>query len=182
MINVLGENYYIDLDEIEQYLDMSDETTTEPLTGTTEMRINIIKFEMVKLLLETVLSENEIMDDKLGIKSSSNTTVFGFTNHYWNGVTCLQFAKICEKIINTNGYWNGVKHIHSNTLNKKELVEMISSIYGLNVTVTSKETATMCDRSIVSIYERVDSMGIPTLETQIKEMKEFSEKLYSNDK
>jgi len=36
----------------------------------------------------------------------------------------------------------------------------------------------MCDRSIVSIYERVDSMGIPTLETQIKEMKEFSEKLY----
>lgn len=112
------------------------------------------------------------------IKSSSNTTVFGFTNHYWNGVTCLQFAKICEKIINTNGYWNGVKHIHSNTLNKKELVELISSIYGLNVTVTSKETATMCDRSIVSIYERVDSMGIPTLETQIKEMKEFSEKLY----
>ena len=35
------------------------------------------------------------------IKSSSNTTVFGFTNHYWNGVTCLQFAKICEKIIDT---------------------------------------------------------------------------------
>jgi hypothetical protein len=75
MINVLGENYYIDLDEIEQYLDMSDETTTEPLTGTTEMKINIIKFEMVKLLLETVLSENEIMDDKLGIKSSSNTSI-----------------------------------------------------------------------------------------------------------
>jgi hypothetical protein len=65
MINVLGENYFIDLDEIEQYLDMSDETTTEPLTGTTEMKINIIKFEMVKMLLETVLSENEIMDDKL---------------------------------------------------------------------------------------------------------------------
>ena len=30
---------------------------------------------MVKLLLETVLSENEIMDDKLGIKSSSNTSI-----------------------------------------------------------------------------------------------------------
>lgn len=75
MINVLGENYYIDLDVIEQYLDMSDETIAEPLTGTTEMRINIIKFEMVKLLLETILSENEIMDDKLGIKSSSNTSI-----------------------------------------------------------------------------------------------------------
>ena len=75
MINVLGENYFIDLDEIEKYLDMSDETSSEPLTGTTEMRINNIKFEMVKLLLETVLSENEIMDDKLGMKSSSNTSI-----------------------------------------------------------------------------------------------------------
>ena len=75
MINVLGENYYIDLDEIEKYLDMSDESTSEPLTGATEMKINIIKFEMVKLLLETVLSENEIMDDKLGIKSTSNTSI-----------------------------------------------------------------------------------------------------------
>ena len=26
MINVLGENYYIDLDVIEKYLDMSDDT------------------------------------------------------------------------------------------------------------------------------------------------------------
>ena len=54
---------------------MSDESTSEPLTGATEMKINIIKFEMVKLLLETVLSENEIMDDKLGMKSSSNTSI-----------------------------------------------------------------------------------------------------------
>lgn len=75
MINVFGENYFIDLDEIEKYLDMSDEVAPESLTGTTEMRINIIKFEMVKMLLETILSENEIMDDKLGLKSSGNTSV-----------------------------------------------------------------------------------------------------------
>jgi hypothetical protein len=30
---------------------------------------------MVKFLLETVLSENEIMDDKLGMKSSTNTSI-----------------------------------------------------------------------------------------------------------
>ena len=44
MINVFGENYFIDLDEIEKYLDMSDEVAPESLTGTTEMRFNIIKF------------------------------------------------------------------------------------------------------------------------------------------
>jgi hypothetical protein len=75
MISVLGENYYIDLDVIEEYLDMSDDTTTEPLSGTTEMKINIIKFEMVKTLLDTILTEQEIVDEKLGMKSNSNLSI-----------------------------------------------------------------------------------------------------------
>jgi len=75
MINVLGENYYIDLDVIEQYLDMSNDVSPEDLSGTTEMKINIIKFEMVKMLLDTVLTEQDIVDEKLGMKSSSNTSI-----------------------------------------------------------------------------------------------------------
>jgi len=75
MINVLGENYYIDLDVIEKYLDMSDETSPESLSGSTEMKINIIKFEMVKMLLETVLTEQDVVDEKLGMKSNSNTSI-----------------------------------------------------------------------------------------------------------
>jgi hypothetical protein len=75
MIKVLGENYYIDLDVIEQYLDMSDDASPEPLSGTSEMKINIIKFEMVKMLLETVLTEQDVVDEKLGMKSSSNTSI-----------------------------------------------------------------------------------------------------------
>jgi hypothetical protein len=76
MIPVLGENYFIDLDKIEDYLDMGqEENSTESSTGTTETRINIIKFEMVKMLLETILTEQEIMDEKLGMKSNSNTSI-----------------------------------------------------------------------------------------------------------
>ena len=76
MIQTLGENYFIDLDEIEKYLDMGqDDDTSDSSTGVTETRINIIKFEMVKMLLETVLTEQEIMDEKLGMKSNSNTSI-----------------------------------------------------------------------------------------------------------
>jgi hypothetical protein len=76
MIPVLGENYFIDLDKIEDYLDMGqDENVSDSTTGVTETRINIIKFEMVKMLLETVLTEQEIMDEKLGMKSNSNTSI-----------------------------------------------------------------------------------------------------------
>ena len=71
MLNVLGENYFIDLDEIEKYLDMSDDQSLSD-SGTTEMRINIVKFELVKMMLDVILSEDLEIDDKLGLKSSSS--------------------------------------------------------------------------------------------------------------
>ena len=78
MINVLGENYYIDLDKIEDYLDMSVEDNVETVSGNTEIRINVIKFELVKMLLETVLTEHEPLEDQLGLKSSKTNTSIPF--------------------------------------------------------------------------------------------------------
>ena len=75
MIKVLGENYYVDLDEIENYLDMSDDSPAETISGSSETKINIIKFEMVKMMLDTVLTEQEDLDEKLGMKGASNTSI-----------------------------------------------------------------------------------------------------------
>ena len=78
MIKVLGENYYIDLDKVEEYIDMSsqvDDEDDETMSGSTEIKINIIKFEMVKMLMDTVLTEHEEVDEKLGLKSSTNTSI-----------------------------------------------------------------------------------------------------------
>jgi dTDP-4-dehydrorhamnose reductase len=115
------------------------------------------------------------------VKSNKGNNIFGFTNHIWNGVTCLQFGKICKKIIDENLFWYGIKHLHSNNLNKNELVGTISDVYGLNITITPKETPIKCDRSLSTIFiENLEKMEIPDLKTQIIEMKEFSKKLYSN--
>ena len=80
MIKVLGENYFIDLDQVENYLDMSDEPSSDEETNknTSEMKINVIKFELVKMLFETILTEQEMIDDKLGIKTTSNNTSVPF--------------------------------------------------------------------------------------------------------
>jgi hypothetical protein len=73
MIEVMGENYYIDLDEIEKYVDMTDPVE---YSGSSEMKINIIKYEMVKLLIEVVLAEDLEPVDNLGLKKSkTNATV-----------------------------------------------------------------------------------------------------------
>jgi len=76
MIQVLGENYFIYLDEIETYLDMSqNDDSDDSESGFTETKINIIKYEMVKMLLDTVLTEQEIVDEKLGMKGTSNVSI-----------------------------------------------------------------------------------------------------------
>lgn len=105
------------------------------------------------------------------VKSNKNNTINGYTNHFWNGVTCLQFAKICEQIIQKNLWWKGVKHLYSNSVSKYELTKMISDTYDLNITIVPFNTHTMCIRTISSIYESI--IKIPELKKQIQEMKEY---------
>lgn len=73
MLKIMGEHYFIDLDAIEKYVDMTVQNTET--TGKTETAINIIKYETVKLMLDVVLSESEDTDDKLGIASANNLTL-----------------------------------------------------------------------------------------------------------
>ena len=57
------------------------------------------------------------------VKSNSGNEINGYTNHYWNGVTCLHLSKIVEDIITKNNFWNGVRHIFSpKSVSKYELV------------------------------------------------------------
>ena len=69
MLKILGEHYYLDLDEIEEYINIPQ------TTATTENHISIVKYEIVKVLMDTILTENEPVDETLGIKSSGNMTI-----------------------------------------------------------------------------------------------------------
>lgn len=74
MIQLLGENYFIDLDEIERYVDTESSPSTET-SGTTQQQVNLIKYELVKLMLDVIFSENDFGDEKLGLKGQNNTSV-----------------------------------------------------------------------------------------------------------
>lgn len=76
MFNVLGEKYYIDLDKLEEYLEIDETTNDETVSGSTESKVNLIKLEFVKMLISTVLTEDDDgIDEKLGMKSANNTTL-----------------------------------------------------------------------------------------------------------
>jgi len=109
------------------------------------------------------------------VRLNKGKEISGFTNHIWNGITCLQFAKICKYMIDNNLFWSGVKHIYSpESLTKYELVKLISEVYNLHIKVTPHTTEVACDRTLSSVRTDV-SIDVPDLKTQLIEMKNFLE-------
>lgn len=87
-------------------------------------------------------------------KSSHDTVVNGYTNHLWNGITCLEYAKLVEKMIQNNIYWYGIKNFSStyngkSFITKYDLLKEISDIYKLNLTIKEYETEKKCDRTLI---------------------------------
>jgi len=108
------------------------------------------------------------------VKSNKNKTVNGYTNHIWNGITCLEFVKICEDIINENMFWKGVKHVFTeNSINKYDLVKLVSETYKLNVNVIPLRTPIKCDRSLITIRNNINII-VPDYKTQLKELFEYN--------
>lgn len=94
----------------------------------------------------------------------------GYTDHFWNGVTCLQLAKIIYYIIAENKYWNYTRHIHSETVSKYELVKMIIETYNLKIRLIPFETEKV-DKTLTSKYNFI---AIPPLRQQLLEQKNFN--------
>ena len=114
------------------------------------------------------------------IKGNKGGNTNGYLNHHWNGVTCLQFAKITETMIEKDLFWDGIKHLHSNKVNKYELSLMINKHFDLGITITPVEVSESVDRSMTTIHEEnLKDFNIPSLDIQIKEMYDFHSVLFN---
>lgn len=76
MIPIWNENYYIDLERIEEFIDLTNVINDELSGSTNEHKINVVKFEMVKMMLEVIMSEQVDGDEKLGIMNSELSIPF----------------------------------------------------------------------------------------------------------
>jgi|688.fasta_scaffold34949_7 hypothetical protein len=76
MQQIFGENYFIDFDEIEKYIDLSLKEDEIQTTGeTADQRINLVKYELIKLMLDVILTENEEFDEKMAMKGSNGPSI-----------------------------------------------------------------------------------------------------------
>lgn len=106
--------------------------------------------------------------------SNKNNTVNGYTNHLWNGITCLQFAKIIEYIIQYNMFWIGIKHVFSNEIiSKYQLLHIINDVYKLDITIHPIQTKDNIDKSLTTTHTLNLQHLIPSIQQQIEELYHF---------
>lgn len=84
MLKILNENYYLDLDKLES------EIQIVPVSG--ETQIHLVKYEIVKMMIETLITEIDQVDENMGIKSKELTIPFKLA------FNTLIFKKIINKI------------------------------------------------------------------------------------
>lgn len=102
------------------------------------------------------------------VRAQGDKEINGFTNHLWNGVTTLQYAKICDQIISNGWYKEDLYHICSPSIvNKFELVSMISEKYEVGAIITPTEASESVDRTMSSKKDLCGKLNIPELEDQI---------------
>ncbi|KKU14129.1 MAG: dTDP-4-dehydrorhamnose reductase (L-QuiNAc synthase) [Parcubacteria group bacterium GW2011_GWC2_45_7] len=109
--------------------------------------------------------------------------VKGFTNHIWNGVTTLQFAQLCEKIIKTGAFnalrkESSVFHFAPNgPMTKYELLVLFKKVFKKNISVEPTEDPRgSVERVLKTKYEwleRLFSHG-NNMEEALKQLNQFS--------
>ena len=108
-------------------------------------------------------------------------TIGGFEHHIWNGVTTLQFAQLCEKIISSNSYNALVKksYIHhfipNSTVNKYQLMHIFNEVFEKDLKINRiNKPDEKVDRSLATEFSELDTIiKKKDLKTAIYELKDY---------
>ena len=105
--------------------------------------------------------------------------VNGFTNHQWNGVTTLQFAKICLGIIHNDIKINKFQHIvPQNSITKYGLLTTVAEVFHKDILVSPTEAPIVVDRTLSTnnfdlnnqLWQAAGYSNPPTVEEMITEL------------
>ncbi len=139
-------------------------------------------FERVMIIRTSLIGEERKCDSQRGngflewILKSDSQTIKGYINHYWTGITCLQFAKCvgCHLVKSANlRRWGGLYIISNpgNPIVKLQLAIMIANVYNVNVRIIQWKDENTVNRSMETSYHYGNK--IPDIIDQIREMKDF---------
>jgi len=107
------------------------------------------------------------------VTNNRSSTLDGYVDAWWNGVTTLQLAKCIWQWMQDPTV-TGVYHLVNNSVNtnKYELLKTICSVYGLDKTVTKTTGPKVVNKILVDTRLEVD-WSIPDYLTQLTELRDY---------
>src|SRR5579884_587455 len=87
-------------------------------------------------------------------RQPQGASVNGFTNHSWNGVTTLHFARFCQGIMSGNIEMPHLQHIvPSGTVTKAQMLRDFAKAYGReDIEIMDVESKAIIDRTLSTAY------------------------------
>lgn len=132
----------------------------------------------VSIIGEETINKRSLVEWCKGLNGSKAN---GFSDHLWNGITCLTYAKIVETMITNNIWWTGTRHVLSpKTYSKYELVKEIIQTFKISTDLREQDSGKPCNRTLSTLFSENSQFKIPDLSQQIYEMKNFSQDLHKN--
>lgn len=132
------------------------------------IRCSILGLGNDKSLLEWFLNQKD------------NTTLTGFSHHIWNGVTTLQFARLCEKIIEKNYFYNLQKlslihnFVPNDSVTKYQLLNIFANVFNKKIKIKQITEKIKVDRTLsTKLLELEKLTGKSTIEKELKLLKNY---------
>lgn len=103
-------------------------------------------------------------------KSQKGKKVKGFINHFWNGLTTKQLAKIIDQIIANRQFpQKGLFHLFSTPVSKYDMLTKFRQKYHLDITII-KDKSNPIDRRLTTVYRLCQRLNIPTFDQMLAEL------------
>lgn len=101
---------------------------------------------------------------------SQNTEVRGYTNHYWSGITTLQWVKQAELMLENWDIFPALNQYSIGPISKYDLLKVIAEVYRKKIKIIPFETQITVNKCLSS------DVLMPTIEEQLVELKRFFKK------
>jgi dTDP-4-dehydrorhamnose reductase len=110
--------------------------------------------------------------------SSKGKKVNGYVNHFWNGITTLECAKVFEKAIqNKNLFQTGITHVFSpDYVSKYDLTELVNHIFNLDMEIDRFTANEAIDRRLSSVNNTCSNLAVKPIDAQLEELKVWMKK------
>lgn len=96
----------------------------------------------------------------------------GYVNHFWNGITTLQWAKIANDVIENWSNYDRLTQVGSDKITKHDLLMLFSEVFGVSCRIEPLSTDVSVNKCLRS------DLKVPSIRFQIEELFNNTKSIY----